>query len=206
MRFVDPTGMDYWSTNNQDEIKRFLESMRETPQNRGSIIETFDMSSWAHATDAEFTGNLTFNDETNKFYSSYGYVDSDGTPTIVGVSIEALGISDGKAWIDGPGMRWTQKASGRIENTYPESIFIGSWAHVGERILHYLWDEMFDSPNSINGSLGFKHHRKGKNWQKHSNPRSGGDPEVGRYGRTKNDKKGTSNKKYIPPKNPNKRK
>lgn len=52
---------------------------------------------------------------------------------------------------------------------------------------------------------GFKAHSKGKNWQKHSAPRSGGDPENGRYGQSKNKQKGSKNKKYIVPTNPNKR-
>lgn len=54
--------------------------------------------------------------------------------------------------------------------------------------------------------LGFKEHKNGKNWQKHTDPRAGGDPESGRYGQTRNENKGNKNKKHIPPKNPNKRK
>jgi len=40
----------------------------------GSGQTQFDFSGWSHATDAEILGNLTYNDETNKFYTSYAEV------------------------------------------------------------------------------------------------------------------------------------
>ena len=86
---IDPDGRDYWSTNNADEIARFLDALKS----RNNISENFDYSSWDHASDAEFTGNLTYNDETKMFYSSYGKV-IDGTVVIKGVSFSAQQFSD----------------------------------------------------------------------------------------------------------------
>ncbi|MFT3995486.1 MAG: RHS repeat-associated core domain-containing protein, partial [Dysgonomonas sp.] len=77
---IDPDGRDYWSTNDPELIKQFLNSM-----GRGSSVH--DMSSWNHATDAEFLGRGTFNDETGKFHTSYGTV-IDGIATVIGVSFD----------------------------------------------------------------------------------------------------------------------
>ena len=48
----------------------------------------YDFSGWGHATDAEFCGNLTYNDETHKFYTSYPSI-VDGELTIVGKCFDA---------------------------------------------------------------------------------------------------------------------
>lgn len=116
VNYIDPFGMDYWSTNNPDEIARFMDALRFDNQ---STFENFNFDSWYHATDGEFTGNLTFNDETNTFYSSYGTVE-DGVPTRVGISVKASNVWEGGASIDGGRGRWYKKASGRMENIYPE--------------------------------------------------------------------------------------
>lgn len=116
INYIDPFGMDYWSTNNPNEIARFMDTLRF---GNNSIFESFNFDSWNHATDSEFTGNLTFNDKTNTFYSSYGTVE-DGVLTSVGISIKASKVWDGGASIDGWKGRWYKKASGRMENIYPE--------------------------------------------------------------------------------------
>ena len=104
--------MDYWSTNSPAEIARFMDALRF---NNSSILEKFNFSSWDYATDVEFTGNLTFNDETNTFYSSYGIV-KDGVPTRVGVSVKASNVWEGGASIDGGKGRWYRNASGSLNN------------------------------------------------------------------------------------------
>lgn len=83
-----------------------------------------------------------------------------------------------------------------------ESIDFSSWNHSidGEFLSNLTFNERSESVLS-----GFKAHSKGKNWQKHSAPRSGGDPENGRYRQSQNKQKGSKNKKYIVPTNPNKR-
>jgi hypothetical protein len=73
--------MDYWSTNDPAQIRSFFNAL-------GSRTGQFDFSGWQHATDAEFTRNLTYNDETNKFYTSYGTVEN-GEVVIVGRSFDA---------------------------------------------------------------------------------------------------------------------
>ena len=58
------------------------------------------------------------------------------------------------------------------------------------------------------GILLFQEHHVNKsksNWNQHTKKRSGGDPENGRYGKQRNNKKGNKNKKFIPNPNPNKR-
>ncbi|MDR1369133.1 MAG: RHS repeat-associated core domain-containing protein, partial [Dysgonamonadaceae bacterium] len=78
---IDPDGLDYWSTNDPAQIRLFFNAM-------GSSVRQFDFSGWQHATDAEFTRNLTYNDETNKFYTSYGTIEN-GEVVIVGRSFDA---------------------------------------------------------------------------------------------------------------------
>ena len=54
----------------------------------------------------------------------------------------------------------------------------------------------------------FKAHTKNKSkarWGNHTDTRAGGDPESGRYGQRRNDKRGDKNKKYIPDRNRNRR-
>jgi RHS repeat-associated protein len=79
--FIDPDGRDYWSTNNKEEIVAFLNAI-------GNSQTQFDFSKWEHATDAEICGNLTYNDETHKFYTSYTSV-VDGELNVIGKSFDA---------------------------------------------------------------------------------------------------------------------
>ena len=81
VRYVDPDGMDYWSTNDKEQIIAFLNSI-----NVG--LSQFDFSGWHHATDAQFTGNLTYNDITHKYYTSYTDV-INGQFTVIGLSFDA---------------------------------------------------------------------------------------------------------------------
>ena len=77
---IDPDGRDYWSTNDPEKIKQFLNSM-----GRGSSVH--DMSGWNHATDADFLGRGTFNDETGKFHTSYASYEN-GVATVTGVTLD----------------------------------------------------------------------------------------------------------------------
>jgi RHS repeat-associated protein len=78
---VDPTGEDYWSTNDPELIRQFLNST-------GRNAQYYDFSGWSHATDAQFTANLTYNDNTGKFYTSYTTVEN-GEVTAVSKSFDA---------------------------------------------------------------------------------------------------------------------
>jgi len=78
---IDIDGNDYWSTNDKDQIIDFINAL-------GSGQTQFDFSGWNHATDAEITGNLTYNDETGKFYTSYTKV-VDGEINVIGKSFDA---------------------------------------------------------------------------------------------------------------------
>jgi RHS repeat-associated protein len=80
---IDPFGMDYWSTNDPAEIERFYNNIQS-----GWGISSYDYGSWDHATDAEFTSNLTYNDETGIFYSSYNTIE-DNIVTSNGIKIKA---------------------------------------------------------------------------------------------------------------------
>ena len=81
IKFIDPDGRDYWSTNDPEQIRAFINAL-------GSGQTQFDFSGWNHATDAEIYGNLTYNDETHKFYTSYTKV-VDGELNVVGKSFDA---------------------------------------------------------------------------------------------------------------------
>ena len=68
--YVDPTGEDYWSTNDPEQIRAFLNAV-------GSRSTQFDFSSgWNHMTDAQFADRLSYNDETGKYWISYGTVEN----------------------------------------------------------------------------------------------------------------------------------
>jgi hypothetical protein len=71
--------MDYWSTNDPEEIKRFLNSVQN-----GSAY--YDAKGWTHVSDKEFTSKLTYNDKTFTFYTSFSYYDEKGELTCKGVS------------------------------------------------------------------------------------------------------------------------
>ena len=79
---VDANGMDYWSTSDPNLIAAFLFGLRmgET---------TFNFSAWTHATDAEFTGNLTYNDQTHKFYTYYSAEIGNDEWAVIGCSFDA---------------------------------------------------------------------------------------------------------------------
>lgn len=81
VRYVDPDGKDYWSTNDREQIEAFLGTIHKG-------LSHFDFSGWQHATDAEITGKLTYNDITHKYYTSYSDV-IDGQITVVGLSFDA---------------------------------------------------------------------------------------------------------------------
>ena len=135
---IDPNGEDYWTTNNPEEIKRFLQSQQYGSR---SIVESFDFNSWTHVSDAEFIENLTFNDETNTFHLSYGTV-QNGEPTVIGMSIKAAHVWDGGASIDGARGTWYRKASGRVDNVSPEFAIIAGGTKAGWGILKWLWNTL----------------------------------------------------------------
>ena len=78
---VDYDGCDYWSTNDSEQIRAFINAL-------GSGQNQFDFSGWSHATDSEFGANLTYNDETHKFYTSYAEV-KNGELVVTGKSFDA---------------------------------------------------------------------------------------------------------------------
>ena len=78
---IDPDGRDYWTTNDLSQILQFLNAV-------GSGNTQFDFSGWSHATDAEFCGNLVYNDESHKIYTSYAEV-TNGEIVVTSKSFDA---------------------------------------------------------------------------------------------------------------------
>jgi RHS repeat-associated protein len=67
---IDPTGMDYWSTNDPELIKAFFNALKAEDSQ-------FDFSfGWNHMTDSEFSDRLFYNDETKKFWINYGTIEN----------------------------------------------------------------------------------------------------------------------------------
>lgn len=72
---VDPSGEDYWSTNDPELIKQFLSALKGSSSN---IVETFNYENWDHMEDKDFLEavgahlyqGLTYNDKTGILYSS----------------------------------------------------------------------------------------------------------------------------------------
>ena len=93
--YVDPTGMDYWSTSDKEEIDRFF-----TWYGQNGSSYSFPSDSWYHMNDEEFqtaydkygAQALTYNDQTYMAYTSYGTVEN-GEVVIYGVSTY-MGDSD----------------------------------------------------------------------------------------------------------------
>lgn len=86
---IDLFGLDYWSTSNPDVIKRFVSQLRSgrTPTDLYHSFET-------HLTDAQFTSNISYNDEKKLYYLNVGRVEN-GVATCVGMTLRAgarLGI------------------------------------------------------------------------------------------------------------------
>jgi RHS repeat-associated protein len=68
---IDPDGMDYWSTNDPEQIRAFFNALKAAEDSQ------FDFSSgWNHMTDSEFSDRLFYNDETKKFWINYGTVEN----------------------------------------------------------------------------------------------------------------------------------
>ena len=85
LKFIDPTGMDYWSTSDPEEIARFLRIYNRQERSPDGF-SNISYARWIHIKDNEFVGNLTFNDETQTFYSSY--LTKEGNDYVVnGISI-----------------------------------------------------------------------------------------------------------------------
>ena len=90
---IDLFGMDYWSTSNPDEISRFWSWMSQSDGN-GIGSYSFITDSWNRMTDKEFLEAyerygqqaLTYNDQTNKLYSSYVTYEN-GEIVVNGVSV-----------------------------------------------------------------------------------------------------------------------
>lgn len=105
---IDPDGRDYWSTNDINQITQFLNAV-------GRGQSQFDFSGWNHATDAEFCGNLVYNDETHKFYTSYAEV-KNGELVVTGKSFDANITPVSATGAGYPGAFVYEPASGFLEN------------------------------------------------------------------------------------------
>ena len=117
--FIDPDGMDYWSTNNLNEIRNFINTISGGYGKNIGFFEAFNFSSWNHSTDADFLANLTFNDEKNVFYYSSTYWDPIDGLTVMGITIPALARNENWAAIERKNPHKYPDA-GRLNNVYPE--------------------------------------------------------------------------------------
>ena len=59
---IDRFGMDYWSTNDPDQIGAFFDALN------GDNLDNHDYSDWNHMKDNEFTSKLSYNDKNNTYY------------------------------------------------------------------------------------------------------------------------------------------
>ena len=151
---IDPTGADYWSTNDPEQIRRFMETMNEFPNAGGNWYNEVDFSSWNHSSDGDFLANLTFNDQTNMFYYNYGMVEN-GIATRIGVTFPVLNNDEGIAYWEGARSKWFAKATGRIESVHPEYAILGGSTKIGRTLLKSIWNILnptFSSINTINAN------------------------------------------------------
>lgn len=93
-------------------------------------LESFDFVNWTHVSDNDFLGNLTYNDATRMFWSSYGRV-IDDVATIISVSLKAAMVVGQSAMVQTlygreiqPREEWYQRSSGRLESDYTFDTFL----------------------------------------------------------------------------------
>lgn len=121
--------------------RTILKCYKTFPSAGGNLFEKVDFSSWNHATDGGLLSNLTFNDQTNMFYSNYGTFEK-GVLTSVGVSFPALSNDGRSALVEGGKSKWYERASGRMENTYPEFDLFFASTKTGWNIVKGVFSSM----------------------------------------------------------------
>lgn len=164
MRFVDPLGKDWWSTNDPEEIEKLWSTLKSNMfANNGPITlgENFNTSSWSHVSDNDFVAGLSFNDETQTFFTSY--VSKEGSDYVVnGISIPATSFDGNSAYVESDLSKSYTKASGRIDPINIEFTIALSATSIGWRavtgIVKYLWNTMsgYSTTNTFDaGKSGF---------------------------------------------------
>ena len=163
--FIDPNGMDYWSTNNQNEIRNFINTISGGYGKNIGFFEVFNFSSWNHSTDADFLANLTFNDEKNVFYYSSTYWDPIDGLTVMGITIPALARNDNWAAIKRKNP-YKYPDAGRLNNVYPEYDLFFASTKSGWNIVKNIFISMFRPFSTTNtfdaGKSGFAQGRSDK--------------------------------------------
>jgi len=141
---IDPDGRDYWSTSDPATIERFLNSLKQVGGSR-LPSESFDYGEWGHATDAQFTCGLTYNDDNQTFYSSYGTVEN-GQSVIHGIKIKAASFGDGNASVQTEKGKWYDKSSGAIKQENVEFALIVGGSKVGLSAFSWIWNNIINPP------------------------------------------------------------
>jgi len=162
----DSDGRDYWTTSDPATIERFMNSFKPFGENKSRLsIESFNYGSWGHASDADFIAGLTFNDENQTFYSSYGTVEN-GKPMIHGIQIKALNTWEGGASVETEKGKWNDKSSGAIDQANAEFAVLAGGTKPGLSLLKWTWNNIINPPppstiNTFNANAG-KSFRPGK--------------------------------------------
>lgn len=165
MNATDPTGMDYWSTNDPEEIARFMAVAKSNSFSKGktlSLGENFNTSSWTHIKDNDFVGGLSFNDETQTFFTSYGSKEGDDF-VINGVFISATRFDGNSAYVESDLSQWYKRSSGRIDQTNTEFALLFAATSTGWKtvtsLARTIWNTMSGGYNTTNtidaGKSGF---------------------------------------------------
>ena len=148
MNATDPTGMDYWSTNDPEEIARFISVAKSNRFSKGETLsfgENFNTSSWTHIKDNDFVGGLSFNDETQTFFTSYGSKEGDDF-VINGIFISATRFNGNSAYVESDLSRWHKRSSGRIDQTNIEFALLFATTSTGWKaatsLARTIWNTM----------------------------------------------------------------
>lgn len=106
-----------------------------------------------HGADAEFTGDLTYNDETKTYYSSYGTVEN-GEFVKVGVSIKASSKYDGYASIPNQSaIDWRERVFGRISQLNLEFGVLAGISNSARALMKTIWSALNTPVVSINNTF-----------------------------------------------------
>ncbi|MCD7902000.1 MAG: RHS repeat-associated core domain-containing protein [Bacteroides sp.] len=151
---IDPTGKDWWSTSDPDEIWKFWMAYTRNPDL--GTRNGYDYGNWENRyTDEEvlsmmgnLSGNLSYNDQTRNFYTSFSFVENNEV-VVVGVSISAKMVFTHK---DGEGgyAVITPLANGGLTNIYPEFDIFFAGTNIGRHLIKEFVRSLLRSNSTTN--------------------------------------------------------
>lgn len=143
VNYIDPSGMDYWGTNDPDEIEKFWDSILSGDGN-------IDMSEWDYLSDDEFADiskTLMYNSDNGCWYTFYvnsnpsSYSSNGREYVINGISLPNINWNPFAR-----DARWYQQASGQITPTNDLFYLIAGIKLLSNKRFLPIWQAPKKSP------------------------------------------------------------